>query len=92
MRRAHAALLVAAVACCILVTVANARKPWTPPESKQVRFDFRTRGSAKSDLGASKLARIHSRSKQRGIQTVDELADQLEREEDLVSCFGRMET
>jgi hypothetical protein len=50
------------------------------------KFDF-PRGSAKSRLGVSKLARIQNRSKQHHM-TVDELANLIEQDSDLVSALN----
>lgn len=47
------------------------------------RFNFKTPGSAKETLGATKLARIRARSGQ-GHLTIDELARRIEQDDDLV--------
>jgi hypothetical protein len=50
--------------------------------SAQVRFDFKTPGSAKSNLGVSKLARIAKRSNMH--IDIDQLAAEIEQDNDLV--------
>jgi hypothetical protein len=66
----------------MLATVAAVPAPG--PGKKGIKFDFKTPGSAKAELGEQKLFRIAKRSKPEGT-TVDELALQIETEADLVS-------
>lgn len=50
----------------------------------RLKFDFKTRGSARAQLGLSKLARIQKRSGQTH-RTLDQLAELIEQDPDLVS-------
>jgi hypothetical protein len=77
MMHSRLVLLTTAVACLLLLSLscANAER----------KFNFPP-GSAKASLGVSRLARIKNRSKQQEM-TVDELANLIEQDADLVSAF-----
>lgn len=68
--------LAAAVACLLLCSSCEA--------AGKLKFDFKTPGSAKANLGVSRLARIQKRSSQTH-KTIDEIAREIERDPDLVS-------
>lgn len=74
------AVFITAVAC-LLLSVSG--RPQKPSPSGNIRFDYKTPGSAKG-LGVSKLARIQRRSGLTHL-TLDQFAKQIEEDEDLVS-------
>jgi hypothetical protein len=75
-------LVCAAVACMLLFVSCHPQKP---SPSGRVRFDYKAPGSAKG-LGVSKLARILKRSGLTHL-TLDQLAQQIESDDDLVSSI-----
>jgi hypothetical protein len=80
MQPRNIAVVCAAVACLLLCVSCHPQKP---SPSGHVKFEFKTPGSAKG-LGVSKLARIQRRS---GLShlTLDQLAKEIESDDDLVS-------
>lgn len=76
-----AACLLLLLSAALLISTAEAK-----PDNVRNRNDFRSCGGAKACLGAQKLDRIRRRAGM-GHKTIDQLAQQLDEDDDLVSVI-----